>query len=333
MQSSMGTLERQRGIVRSGRDRGEASSGVSGNRKRPWTAEERASLAEKAAALRSRLRRALRPQDLKKIRLAGRSFHAIKSQAARLGLLTPSRVAKRWTEREVQVLRVLAKSRGLGARSIKQRGFFCAEEGSVESWRSRSIDSIAQMKRRLHLVDEKRSRRARYANRLSKDTRKRLRDELKQNPRQWTTEEFAEEYGVSPSTIRRYRKIWKIPHSWHLARKLPKSAARLETLAERTRERNIERWKSRKNELRRDLERRRRRVLAAAEKKGRPALLRQCVHCGEKWPLTPVFFARTHKRRGGKVVAEYLRRTCRICPRRPRTEKPPINGVERTEEE
>src|SRR5690606_39524022 len=96
-------------------------------------------------------------------------------------LFRPRRSAYRWSERERQMLKVLAHTRGLGARSIKARGFFSPSDGDVRSFRSRSADAIAQMKRRLRLVDENRSRRARYAKRLTADERRRLRAGLRSN--------------------------------------------------------------------------------------------------------------------------------------------------------
>ena len=54
---------------------------------------------------------------------------------------------------------------------------------------------------------------------------------------------------------------------------------------------------------------------------GKPGKIywRRCERCQENWPATHRFFARSPKRRDGKVVAVYLRRSCRVCPRRGRS--------------
>lgn len=284
--------------------------------KKAWTEEEKAILVRSARELEAKLGHTLRSRDLGRIRVPGRTAHAVKSQAARLGLTQPTRTARRWTDRERQVLTVLARTRGLGARSIKERGFFSDQGTDVQSFRERSTDAIAQMKRRLHLVDDSRSRRARYAKRLTTEERRRLRAELRANPRGLTTEDFAEEFGVSPSTIRRYRKRWRIRQTWRDAMDLPRACERRQLLSSLVRERNLIRWRKRKQKLRDELLRRARRLGSAAARRGRKLELRICERCGEAWPATKEFFAPSKKRRNGGVVAVYLRRTCRVCPRR-----------------
>ena len=284
------------------------------NHKPTWSEADKESLIRQAVEIKARLGRPLRPRDLKKVRIPRRSFFAIKGQAARLKLYDPVRQTKRWTEREEKVLVLLAKQRGLGARSIKQRGFF--SEGEGDSLHSRSVDSIAQKIRRHGLVDPERSRRARYSKRLDREERRRLRDDLRKNPRHLTTEEFAGEYGVAPSTIRRYRKKWRIPYSWHEAMSLPASQERREQLSAETRDRNLANWERRKQEMRQQFIAARRKAEQTARRKGREPKLRQCSTCGESWPATKTFFAPSPKRRDGEIVRTYLRRSCRVCPRR-----------------
>ncbi len=281
-----------------------------------WTEADKVNLVRQAKELEATLGRALRPQDLRRVRIRGRSFLAIKSQAARLGLYEPTRKTCRWSSREEQILRLLTRERGLGARGIKGRGFFCNGSGQTVTLNERSIDSIAQKMRRSGLVDPERSRRARYAKRLTRDEKRRLRKELRENPHDWTTEQFGYAYEVAPSTIRRYRKKWRIRHTWSDAMALPPSIERRRQLAEETRERNIAAWEKRKQKLLDRLEATKKRFLSRAKNRANPPELRTCVACGREWPETEKFFAPSPKRREGKVVAVYLRRTCRVCPRR-----------------
>ena len=101
----------------------------------------------------------------------------------------------------------------------------------------------------LGYVDLERSRRARCAKRLSKEEKRRLRKELRENPRLKSTAAFAREYGVAPSTIRYYRKRWRVEYSWHVAMALPGSVKRRKQIAEATRVRSLLMWKERKKKM------------------------------------------------------------------------------------
>lgn len=280
--------------------------------KAQWTDAEKSCLEREARSLESKLGRPLRSNDLRRVKLPRRSFLAVKSQAARMGLYQPTRKITRWTAREEQILLLLTRERGLGARRIKTRGFF-STASEASSWSERSVDSIAQKKRRAGLVDPERSRRARFARHLGPDERRRLRAELRENPQGLSTEEFARRYEVAPSTIRRYRKKWRIRQTWHDSMSLRSALERRETLAEETRERNLGLWAMRKEALRDSLAKRRTQLSANGRKAPE---LRCCERCGEEWPATEEFFAPSPKRRGGRIVARYLRRSCRVCPRR-----------------
>jgi len=281
-----------------------------------WTDDEKRSLSAQAKALAAKLGRALRPADLKRIKIPRRSFFAVKAQAARLGLYPRTRRIQRWNAREEQMLVLLAGKRKLGARSIKGRGFFSASSDHAPFWADRSVDSIAQKKRRHGLVDPKRSQRAKYAKRLTSAERKKLRSALRRNPQRKSNDEFAQEYGVSSSTIRRYRKEWSIRQSWHEAMQLPSSREKRKVLVEETRLRNRARWKRQKSELAERLEKHKQSLLARAAKRGRELEWRVCARCGREWPKTDRFFAWAPKRQGGTIIARYLRRRCRICPRK-----------------
>ncbi len=281
-----------------------------------WTDREKRALVDATQRLRARLKRPLRPADLRKIAVAGRSFSAIKSQARRLGLYEPTRSVRPWTEKERHILVILGEKRQLGARGIKARGFFTRSNSDRQPWPDRSVDSIAQKKRREGLVDPLRSLRAKLAKRLSRDEKRRLRKELGENPRKKTTEDFAREYGVAPSTIRSYRKRWKIAHSWHDAMELPASRRKRKRLAEDTRARNVVLWRQRKEKLLHALERERDRRLKRVGGDRKRITWRRCVKCGREWPAVARFFAPSPKRRGGRVIKKYLKRSCRVCPRR-----------------
>ncbi|MEM7235164.1 MAG: hypothetical protein AAF517_23500 [Planctomycetota bacterium] len=287
-----------------------------------WSESEKERLVSSAKALKKKLGRTLRAKDLRKIKLPGRTFAAIKSQAARLGLYAPNRKLLKWSEREEQLLVLLSEKRKLGARGMQTRGFFSTE---ANSWNVRTIDSIAQKLRRNGLADPERSQRARTARRLTKEQRKNLRKDLRENRDQKSSAEFAAEYGVSPSTIRRYRKKWRIPHSWKGAMALPSSVAKREFQAARTRERNLERWRETKEKLLTRLERRKASVL---KQRGDTQAMRQCQRCEREWPETSQFFAFSPKRRDGRVVKKYLRRVCRVCPRRA-SEPHPVHSTTR----
>ena len=284
--------------------------------KRIWTPEEKQRLIDQVAQIGARLGRPLRPDDLRVVRIARRSSSAIKNQAMRMGLYEPTRKTRRWNDREQHILYVLGKKRQLGARTIKARGFFSESADASQSWSVRSVDSIAQKKRREGLVDPRRSRRAKFAKRLSAEEKRRLRRELRLNPEQKTTVQFSREYGVAPSTIRHYRKIWRIKYSWQAAMALPHSRARRQRLAEQTRQRNLALWKKRKERLLRLFLKSTEQLQAAKKARRQRTRWRTCTKCGRKWPASRKFFAPSPKRRNGKIVAIYLRRSCRVCPRR-----------------
>ncbi len=116
--------------------------------------------------------------------------------------------------------------------------------------------------------------------------------------------------------IRRYRKAWGILHSWHEAMSLPESAAKQTRMAEATRQRNVMLWEKRKKKLLKRLTKRKDALLQKVNGEAEKLEWRMCSECGRQWPATRVFFAPSKKRRNGKVVAVYLRRACRFCPRR-----------------
>ncbi len=284
--------------------------------KRIWTPEEKRRLIDQVARIGARLDRPLRPDDLRVVRIARRSLSAIKNQAMRMGLYEPTRKTRRWNDREQHILYVLGKKRQLGARTIKARGFFSESADASHSWSVRSVDSIAQKKRREGLVDPRRSRRAKFAKRLSDEEKRQLRRELRLNPEKRTTAQFGREYGVAPSTIRHYRKIWRIKYSWKAAMALPTSQARRQRLADETRQRNFALWKKRKERLLKRLLRSKDVLQATKKARRQRTQWRTCTKCGRKWPASKRFFAPSPKRRDGEIVAIYLRRSCRVCPRR-----------------
>ncbi len=281
-----------------------------------WTEAERKALRREVARLREKLGRTVRPSDLPAISIPNRTLAAIKNQALRMRLYRPTRRIRRWSLREMHVLVILGRKRGLGAKGIKSRGFFSVD---AEGWHSRSVDSIAQKKRREGHVNPVLSLRARIATRLTEREKKKLHAELRRNVRKRSTEEFAFRYGVAPSTIRRYRQRWGIEHSWQLAMALPAARAKRKRLSAETRERNLGLWQLRKTKLRGELQKAKASLLKRRGGKPGKIYWRRCERCQENWPATHRFFARSPKRRDGKVVAVYLRRSCRVCPRRGRS--------------
>ena len=289
--------------------------------KRVWTKQERKRLKLDAKELRSHLKRPLRARDFEHVRLPNRTSHAIKNQALRMGLYKPTRVIQPWSEREKHILIVLARKRELGARGIKKRGFFSdtrtngtngQSKNDAPSWRNRSVDSIAQKKRREGFVDPQRSLRAKIANRLSPTQKRKLRSELVKKRNLKSTNLLAKDYGVAPSTIRRYRQQWGIPWSWHQAMALPETRAKRERMADAARERSFAIWKKRKANLFKKFEH----LKHKNEEKGtKKKPLRNCAKCGQDWPASKTFFAPSPKRRDGKIIRTYLRRSCRVCYR------------------
>ena len=289
--------------------------------KRVWTKQERKRLKQDAKELRSHLKRPLRARDFEHVHLPNRTTHAVKNQALRMGLYKPTRVIQPWSEREKHILIVLARKRELGARGIKRRGFFSGPstngknghgKNNASSWRNRSVDSIAQKKRREGFVDPQRSLRAKIANHLSPTEKRKLRRELVKKHNLKSTNFLAKEYSVAPSTIRRYRQQWGIPWSWHQAMALPETRAKRERMAEAARERSFAIWKKRKANLFKKFER----LKHKNEEKGtKMKPLRNCTKCGQDWPASKTFFAPSPKRRDGKIIRTYLRRSCRVCYR------------------
>lgn len=283
----------------------------------PWTDTEKRDLVLKAGSLRTKLKRTLCPNDFKRVKIRGRTFFAVKSQACRLGLYASVRETRPWSAREKHILVILGQKRRLGARSIKARGFFVPSNKKVSAgWKERSVDSIAQKMRREGYVDPLRSLRAKLARRLTPQEQRQLRKALAKNPQKKSTEEFAVEYGVAPSTIRNYRKRWRIKHSWQIAMSLPAARSKQKRLAEETRTRNTARWAQRKKELRNALRKSTERLLKKVRGNRKKIKWRRCQKCGSQWPANKRFFASSPKRRDGRVIATYLRRSCRACPRR-----------------
>lgn len=281
-----------------------------------WSKTEKKNLVREINRLKKKLGRPLRANDLKKTSIPKRTFSAIKSQAARMHLFKPTRKIQIWNSREKHILILLGGKRKLGARTIKSRGFFTETSGTRKGWKERTVDSIAQKKRREGCVDPMRSLRAKLARHLSKSEKAKLKRELKTNSKKWTTEEFALKYGLAPSTIRSYRKRWRIKHSWKIAMSLPGAQSRQKRLAEETRIRNIFLWKQRKEKLLQKLLKTKERLVQKKSGGKRKIKWRTCTKCGIEWPANQKFFARSPKVRDGELVAIYLRRSCRVCPRR-----------------
>ena len=282
--------------------------------KRVWTKDEKARLRRAARELRARLVRPLTASDFLSIKLPRRTAHAIKNQAARMNLYKPTRVVQPWSPREKHMLIVLAQKRSLGARSIKKRGFFTKSNGSNGlSYRSRSVNSIAQKKRREGFVDPQRSLRAKIAHRLNASELRRLHRELSRKRSRKTTVEIARDFGVAPSTIRRYRQKWNLPFSWNDAMALPQAKEKRKQMSVAASSRSLQMWSDRKNRLLKNFERLKRNN---AEKGKRRKPTRKCRKCSREWPASKTFFAPSPKRRNGKIVRVYLRQSCRVCYRR-----------------
>jgi hypothetical protein len=246
--------------------------------------------------------------------MTGRTAHAVKNQATRMKLYKPTRIVQPWSSREKHMLIVLARKRALGARGIKNRGFFTKASGANgSSWRSRSINSIAQKKRREGFVDPQRSLRAKIAHRLSPVEQRKLRHELTRKRGRKTTAEIARELGVAASTIRRYRQKWNVPFSWHDAMALPQSKEKRQKMSAAASARSLQMWRTRKARLLRKFERLKQ-SNSAKGKRQKPA--RRCRKCSREWPASRTFFAPSQKRRDGKIVRVYLRQSCRVCHRR-----------------
>ncbi len=121
---------------------------------------------------------------------------------------------------------------------------------------------------------------------------------------------------MAPSTIRYYRKRWRIEYSWHVAMALPESVKRRKQIAEATRIRSLLMWKERKKKMLEGFLKQKKKMLARSSRGGKSVTLRTCTKCETEWPATKQFFAPSPKRRAGRVIATYLRRSCRVCRRR-----------------
>lgn len=209
-----------------------------------------------------------------------------------------------WTSEDKQRLAELVRA-GHGPLSIHRQGVFEQEGHPV-----RTVNSIAQQIRRLHLAKPENSERARQAHMrglsVSAEARQKATEFLRRNGADVPVDVVAEKFGVTISWVRRTLKAMGIRRSWSATVSHPlskfhdpdyraKVSARVKAWAkEKARQHEEELRSTREQILLND-----------------PAhTTRCCEQCRENWPLLPEFFAATKQENTGKTYYLY---TCRLC--------------------
>ena len=247
-------------------------------------------------AEKHKLRSALeRGRDLDRIRFANRTDLAVRAQLRRMGLVQSRRIVRPWQPAEIQLLRVLLK-RGMSAREIARHGYLPG----------RTTNSISQLMRRRRWGDPLLSKRQRKARRLQGRDLQRFHRFLERHARVMPTVVIAKKFRVSRGTVKRHLAKLGIVVTWHDSMSMPVSKARQRKMAQL---RNAERWT-------RWRVHQRRRLFVLRQKLTDADMIiprRRCDLCHELWFATEDFFKPRPKRRGGRIVAVYLSRTCRVC--------------------
>jgi hypothetical protein len=176
-------------------------------RTRPWTDAERASLVLQVVKERRRL---------PGISIPGRTPAAINGyrtflrEKGLLGTGISVRKQKHWTIQEIRALKNFVTNLHFSSRSIVKKGLL----------KGRSVDSIAQMMRRLHLsANPAHSRTMKRARRLSPAERTKLKAYLVGPGRKTPSRQVCERFNMTIAAVNRHRKLLGVALSWSEARR------------------------------------------------------------------------------------------------------------------
>jgi hypothetical protein len=155
-------------------------------------------------------------RKLPEISIPGRTAAAINGYRTFLrekGLLEarlPLRNQQYWTTQEIRALKNLVTNLHFSSRSIAKKGLL----------RGRSVDSISQMMRRLHLTaDRKHSRVMKSARRLSPAELKKLKAYLLGPGRKAPCKKVCKQFNISHHAVNRHRKLLGASLTWSEARR------------------------------------------------------------------------------------------------------------------
>jgi hypothetical protein len=237
-------------------------------------------------------------RSLEEVRLAGRSEHAVRRQAARMKLVTQRPGRFKWPEPQIRKLKQLARE-GLSAAEI------CRFELLGEP--ERSLWAVRKMWGRLKLADRRRSRQMQRRKIWRPGERGRFDRYLQQHSAHMTPEEIGKVWGVARSTVARRQTELGVKQTRQEVLQMRYSRQKRERARRRLRRRNLRYWRQRRQERERQLE-----ALAAEYRKRQPDNQQTCVDCDRTWPRRPEFF-HTSEKQISIGTSRYYKHRCVLC--------------------
>ena len=263
---------------------------------RVWTTNEITQLEHALAA----------GERIDSIELPGRSLHAIRNKASRMGLIGDGVSRKPWSTEDEKLLTDLIRK----AHSIR--------EIHRQSLLPYSLNGLRKKAGRLGLVDQQRSERVRNACRFTADGMWYFRRFLQEHAANCTPEQIAqlwnEQFGLKVSRRRVIYHLTRLglKQPWSAVIRMPYSAAKRQIRSPKAVKAQVARWRRYRVELESRLRDEALKLRRNGRgRKKRPAV-RICRSCNRRWPGCTPFFHATRKttRRGAR---EYLLRKCRLC--------------------
>ena len=261
-----------------------------------WTSNEISQL-EKALAAGERV---------ESIELLGRSLHAIRNKAARIGLIGDGVSRKPWRKNDEKRLAELIR-KGYSIREIHQQSVL-----------PHSLNGLRKKAGRLDLVNRQRSERVRNAFRFNATGMWYFRRFLQEHAANCTPEQIARLWNEqSGLKISRHRVIYHLTRlglkrPWSVVIRMPYSVEKRQVRSPEAVKAQAARWQRYRTEL--DSRLRDEALKLRRNSRGRKKRLaeRVCRSCNRRWPAcTPFFHARRKLTAHGQ--REYLLRKCRLC--------------------
>lgn len=262
-----------------------------------WIENERSSLRDQLC----------KSVSLVDVRVNGRTQHAIRGQAVRMGLVEQRETRATWSNKEKRRLRKL-KREGYSARDVYILQLL--DESRRSYW------AIRKQWGRMKLADRTLSRRLRKKKVWKRSEQKRFRQFLLENSATMTPEQIGKTWGVARSTVARCQSVLGVKQPREKVMQMDYSLAKQKRARQRIRRKNIRRWAVRREHHESEL------LSLAAEFRDRhqPPKERVCTECGRSWPIRRKFFHYSEKN-NGFGTSRYYKNRCRLCQNTRRRER------------
>jgi hypothetical protein len=254
------------------------------------------------------LRRQLKKEgrSVEEVHIEGRTAHAIRTQAVRLGLIHARDSRWPWPSEQRERLREL-KEAGFTPLQIYQ--FELLGDPPRSRW------AITKQWGRMKLADRDRSSKMRRKKAWKPGERKRFDDFLRKNSRRMTPEQIAKVWDVARSTVARRQTELGVKMSREEVMQMEYSQAKQRKARRRMRSGNLRRWEKHRQQKEDSLLR----LAEELRSNERPPAEQTCTDCGRSWPKRKDFF-HTRDKRISIGTSRYYKHRCVLCENRRRRE-------------